>query len=82
MFYATYTDDFSNRAVIEEKRLLPYCGSPVKEPAFILSVYSDYENGFMHYRAVYPTKEDALEKLNAFSCGTFKELREIPVIHK
>lgn len=73
----TYIDDFGNRATIKKKMMLPYRDSPIKEKAFILSVYADYDNGFMYFRSVYPSAGDALKRLNEFSCGTFKELGDL-----
>ena len=70
----TYKDDFGNSAVIQEKFLLPFKGSQYKEKAFVLSLYSDYDGGFMYHRSVHESLTQAEEKLGTFSCGTFKEV--------
>ena len=70
----TYKDEYGNRATIQEKFLLPFMGSQYKEKAFVLSVYSDYDDGFMYHRSVHESLMQAEKKLGTFSCGTFKEV--------
>ena len=70
----TYTDNFGNKATIEEKMILPYKDSPIKEKAFILSCYSTYENDFMYYRCVFEDMKSAKNRLSEFSCNTWKEV--------
>lgn len=70
----TYKDEYGNRATIQEKFLLPFMGSQYKEKAFVLSLYSDYDGGFMYYRSVHESLTLAEKKLHTFSNGTFKEV--------
>ena len=69
----TYKDEYGNRATIQEKFLLPFMGSQYKEKAFVLSLYSDYDGGFMYHRSVNESLTLAEKKLHTFSNGTFKE---------
>lgn len=65
-------DDFGNSGTIEEKMILPYRGSHVKEPAYILTLNADYENGLVYHVSVHPSYGDAVETVKPFSCGTFR----------
>ena len=65
---------YGNRATIQEKFLLPFMGSQYKEKAFVLSLYSDYDDGFMYHRSVHESLTLAEKKLHTFSNGTFKEV--------
>ena len=65
-------DDFGNSGTIEEKMILPYKGSPVREPAYILTLNADYENGLVYHVSVHPSFGDAIETVKPFSCGTFR----------
>ena len=65
-------DDFGNTATITEKDILPYRGSPIKEKGYILSITADYENNFLYFVSVYESIEKAMNKLEEFSCNTWK----------
>lgn len=65
-------DDFGNRATIEELKILPFKGSKVKETGWKLTLSAEYENGFVYFVSVYPSRQDAMNKLKKYSCGTFK----------
>lgn len=68
-----YFDNFGNMAVIYQKAIVPYKGSEVKR-GWILDCYAMYDNGFHYHRSVHDSKAAAEEKLQEFSCGTFKEI--------
>lgn len=68
----TYKDDFGNRATIKRKYILPYRGAAGKEPAYILTCYSEYDNDLIYHVTVHESKAEAEEQLKEFSCGTFK----------
>jgi len=69
----TFYDDFENMATIEEDMVLPYAGSKVREKAYILSLFSLYDNNKMYFLSMYESEAAALEALNNFSCGSFRE---------
>lgn len=73
-----YKDDFGNTATIEQREILPYRNSPIKEKAFILSITADYENNFMYHRKVFPSEYDALNDLSEISCNTWKQIQLQP----
>lgn len=65
-------DEFGNSGTIEEKMILPYRGSHVKEPAYVLTLNADYDDGMVYHVSVHPSFGDALETVKPFSCGTFR----------
>lgn len=67
-----YFDDFGNMATIEQTKILPYKGSPIKEQAHILKCYATYDHNKLYFCSVFENEQKALEKLKSFSCGTFK----------
>ena len=70
-----YKDDYGNTATIDISDRYPYKGSPVKEPAFRLTVKAD-EDDYVYHVSVFPSIGDALHDLKQLSCGTFKEVIE------
>ena len=68
-----FKDAFGNSATIEEREMLPSKRSNSLEKAYILSLYADYDDHFLYYRAVYETEEIAMERLKLHSCGSFKQ---------
>lgn len=69
-----YRDDYGNMATIESKKKLPYKGSKKRKAAYYLSCYAEWDDCDMYFRSVYSTLAEAKRKLQAFSCGTFKEV--------
>ena len=72
--YGKYEDDYGNLALISRRMIYPYRDSKRKEESWILDCYATYDNCFHYYRAVYESKQAAINKLSEFSCGTFKEV--------
>lgn len=67
-----YFDNFGNMATIEQTQILPYKESPTKQQAHILKIYATYDHNKLYYCSIYETEQEATNKLNTFSCGTFK----------
>lgn len=65
-------DDFGNTATIEERMMYSYKEAERKTKSFVLSLMADYEDDFMYFRSVYESMGDAMEKLQEFSCNTWK----------
>jgi hypothetical protein len=65
-------DDYGNTATIKEKYLLPYKGATRKEKGYILTLTSDYDNDMVYFVSIYESFDEAMKKLNNFSCGTWR----------
>ena len=65
-------DDFGNSGTIEEKMILPYRDSPIRELSYILTLNADYDDGMVYHVSVHHSFGDALETVKPFSCGTFR----------
>lgn len=69
-----FHDDYQNVAFIQPVKVFPYFGSEVKRVSYRLIIKSDYEQGFVYFVSVYETKEQALQKLNEISNGSFRQV--------
>jgi hypothetical protein len=58
-----YHSKFRNTAKIEEVNIFPYCEAPKRQPAFRVSISSDYDGGFLFHVSVYETLKEALNAL-------------------
>lgn len=65
-------DDFGNCAVIREVEILPYREAEQKVKSLEMTLYSTYDDNRVYFLSMYETLEKALQKLEGFSCGTFK----------
>lgn len=72
----TFCDDFGNTARINEIVTLPYKGAKRKQKCYKLSITADYNDDFLYHVSVYETEEDAKNALKAFSCNTWKEVKQ------
>lgn len=68
-----YKDNYNHYATIEKIKIYPHQDANKKETAYILKCYSIHNNDLMYFCSVYQTQKEATEKLQEFSCGTFKE---------
>ncbi len=70
----TFVDNFGNRATIDVRDRLPYKDATRTQPHYRLSCYADYDGGYLYHVSVHECEVDAIGRLSAFSCGTFKEI--------
>ena len=70
----TFQDDFNNVAMIQKYMILPYHDAKEKQEAFRLVCMDKDNDNFIYFVSVYETVQNAMEILNTFSCGTFKEI--------
>lgn len=65
-------DDFGNGAVIREVEILPHREAKQRIKSWEMTLYSTYDRNRVYFLSMYETLEEALQKLEEFSCGTFK----------
>jgi hypothetical protein len=61
-----------NTATITEKYILPYKGAMQKTKGYVLTLTADYDDNMVYFVSIYESIDKAMEELNSFSCGTWK----------
>ena len=64
-------DDYDNTATIEMAYIHPYKGANNLAPAYILSLTSNCDDGFMYYRGTFESMDELMDKLHTISCDTW-----------
>ena len=64
-----YKDIFGNRAEITTTYSLPFKDSKRKVKTYVLKCFAEYDNDFLYHLSCFDCMEDAIGKLNKFSCG-------------
>lgn len=69
-----YNDDYGNKAIIEEIKILPYNGAKKRINAYRLSLIAEYDKNLVYHVSICEALEQAIAVMFDYSNRTWKEV--------